>query len=581
VLSGGVGSPKPGDGYQFDGGCTDSHVGVVLQQKEVGQWKALSFYSKKLDAAQRKYSAFDRELLATYLPVWHFRYSLEGRAFMLFTDQKPLTFALRQASDPWTARQQRQLAFLAEFTSDIWHITSGKNVAMDALSRPAEQEQETGAGLAWAEMSPGLHSFIRPGQQPPATALSQAAAAAAVDVGELAAAQHSCPQCQQLIASAYLRVQQCKVDNVSLWCDFRTGQARPLVPPTFRQQIFQALHWIVHPGIRGSWRLISGRFLWEKIADDIGQWCRDCVQCNKGKVVQQPAAPVQPIKLPPQLFVHIHVDLVGPLPCSAASNTHLFTVIDRSTRWMEAILLSSTTAAACAAMLFSGWVARYRVPDVITSDRGVQFVSEVWQHICSRLNIKHKLTTAYHPQANGMLERFHRQLKASLRSREANTDWESHLPWVMLGLRAAPKEDSGLSVAELTFAVTLKLPGELVGALAAATEVLAAELRSDCSSFMPLPLRARWYAEVAGKQLVGLQAAKLVYICRSGVHPALAAKYDGHYGVLEKQDKYFVLQVGDLAEKVMVDRLKPHLGTDPVPPAAPPKHGRLLLKPPL
>jgi hypothetical protein len=149
----------------------------------------------------------------------------------------------------------------------------------------------------------------------------------------------------------------------------------------------------------------------------------------------------------------------------------------------------------------------------------------------------------------------------------------------MLGLRAAPKDDSGVSAAELTFRATLRLPGELVGA-AAATEVLAAELQSDCSSFMPLPLRACSYAKVAGKQLGGLQAAKLVYIRRGGVQPAMAAKYDGPYVVLERRDKYFVLHAGDRAEKVTVDRLKPNLGADPVPPPAPPKRGRPPLKPP-
>jgi RNase H-like domain found in reverse transcriptase len=132
--------PDPAADISLAVDASDSHVGAVLQQKEAGQWKPLSFYSKKLDAVQRKYSAFDRELLAAYLAVRHYGYSLEGRAFTLFTDHKPLTFALQRAKDPWTANQQRQLAFLAEFTSDIRHIAGGKNVVADALSRPAEQE---------------------------------------------------------------------------------------------------------------------------------------------------------------------------------------------------------------------------------------------------------------------------------------------------------------------------------------------------------------------------------------------------------------------------------------------------------
>jgi transposase InsO family protein len=74
----------------------------------------------------------------------------------------------------------------------------------------------------------------------------------------------------------------------------------------------------------------------------------------------------------------------------------------------------------------------------------------------------HKLTTAFHPQANGAVERFHRRLKDSLRARLASSDWPQHLPWVMLGLRAAPREDSGLSAAELVFGAPLSLPGPVI-----------------------------------------------------------------------------------------------------------------------
>jgi transposase InsO family protein len=129
-------------------------------------------------------------------------------------------------------------------------------------------------------------------------------------------------------------------------------------------------------------------------------------------------------------------------------------------RWFEAIPTADISVAGCAAVFFSGWIARYGVPDMVTSDRGVQFVSEVWQSVCRRLAIQHKLTTAYHPQANGMLEHVHRQLKDSLRACAAAADWEAHLPWVLLGLRAAPKDDSGVSAAELAFGSKLRLPAE-------------------------------------------------------------------------------------------------------------------------
>ena len=100
--------------------------GAVLEQR-VGQvWKPPAFFSKQLRTPELKYSTFDRELLALYLSIRHFRLMLEGRTFIAFTDHKPLTFALAKALEPWSARQQCHLAAISEFTTDIRHI-SGKN----------------------------------------------------------------------------------------------------------------------------------------------------------------------------------------------------------------------------------------------------------------------------------------------------------------------------------------------------------------------------------------------------------------------------------------------------------------------
>ena len=94
----------------------------------------LAFFSKKLRQPEKKYSAFDRELLALYLGVRHFRYFLEGRKFIAFTDHKPLTFSMAKASEPWSARQQRQLSYVSEFTTDIRHIHGKDNTVVDTLS---------------------------------------------------------------------------------------------------------------------------------------------------------------------------------------------------------------------------------------------------------------------------------------------------------------------------------------------------------------------------------------------------------------------------------------------------------------
>ena len=89
-------------------------------------------------------------------------------------------------------------------------------------------------------------------------------------------------------------------------------------------------------------------------------------------------------------------------------------------------------------------------------------MSFVWSNVCSILGISRIKTTSFHPQSNGMIERFHRSLKSSLRTRLAGSDWAAHLPLVMLGLRSSPKNDSGLSLAEAVYGSTLSLPGEFL-----------------------------------------------------------------------------------------------------------------------
>jgi cleavage and polyadenylation specificity factor subunit 1 len=96
----------------------------------------LGFFSKKLEPAQQKYSAFNRELFAVYAGIHHFWHMLEGLRFTVFTDHKPLTRAISRVSDPWTARQSRHLAYIAEYTSDIQHVARTANVVADTLSRP-------------------------------------------------------------------------------------------------------------------------------------------------------------------------------------------------------------------------------------------------------------------------------------------------------------------------------------------------------------------------------------------------------------------------------------------------------------
>jgi hypothetical protein len=129
-----------------------------------------------------------------------------------------------------------------------------------------------------------------------------------------------------------------------------------------------------------------------------------------------------PIPIPQRRFSQIHIDLVGPLQ-SISICSHILTVIDRSSKWMEAISLVETSAAACAKALTFSWISRFAVPETITSDRGLQSTSNLWSQLCSMLNIAHRQTTAYHPEST-----------AQSKDCTAAATWADELPFVLLGL---------------------------------------------------------------------------------------------------------------------------------------------------
>lgn len=268
--------------------------------------------------------------------------------------------------------------------------------------------------------------------------------------------------------------------DTTILCDTSTGAPRPIVPLAWRQTVFHAINGLAHPGIRATRKMIAARFIWHGLHKQVGTWVRACIPCQKAKVHRHVVAPLEHGQLPDRRFQRIHVDIVGPLPMSQG-HSYLFTVVYRYTRWPEAIPMADATAVSCARALLSQHIARFGVPTDITSDRGAQFTSSLWTALSQLLGAQLHRTTAYHPQANGIVERFHRQLKAALRARLTGPAWMDELPFVLLGLRSVPKEDLGCASAELVYGTTIRLSGEFFEATSssgpAASELLT-HLRS-------------------------------------------------------------------------------------------------------
>ena len=188
--------------------CDASDVAVrgVLQQFLNGMWQPLSFFSKKLNPAETRYSAFDRELLAVNATIKHFRHNLEGRNFFVNTDHKPLTFVMSSVTERASLQQTRHLAFIAEFTTDIRYVKGETNFVADALSRPSVSAIHDGPVIDYKALS-----------------LDQA------NDAEFTRLRHSTTSTMnfKLLKS---------FDNQLIWCDDTTGRT---LPRNFAEKFFQ------------------------------------------------------------------------------------------------------------------------------------------------------------------------------------------------------------------------------------------------------------------------------------------------------------------------------------------------------
>ena len=534
--------PRPGSPVALAVDASAQHIGAVLQQLEGSTWAPLAFYSRKLSEAEQRYSTFDRELLAAYAAVRHFHFFLEGREFSLLTDHKPLTAALRRTSSPLSARQQRHLSYLAEFTSDIRHLPGSANPVADALSRPSP---------------PSL----------PVASVASAPSPTSLDPLVLSAAQQACAECSALASDPKFRVKA--VDGV-LYA-FSEAEPRLLLPPAFRQLAFREVHGLAHPGIRASRRLMSRRFVWPAMNKDVTAWARECSACQSSKIHRHQRAPADEIPVPHRRFSHVHLDLVGPLK-SSGGFTSVLTLVDRSTRWPEAIPLADTSARSVFSAFIRHWISRFGVPSTITTDRGAQFTSTVWSDLCKELGINHILTTAFHPQSNGMVERMHRRLKDALRAKGASLSWPVTLPWILLGMRMTPREDSALSPSEAVYGSVLSAPSSFLDVRDEPPDGFCHRL-VRLMDHLPLPA-PRHNAAPSSWIDDRLHTASHVFVRRDGHVPPLEPLYAGPYEVLERGPKVFRLRLGSKEDTVSVDRLKPCISSTPVRAASPPRRGR-------
>ncbi|GBM83519.1 hypothetical protein AVEN_238282-1 [Araneus ventricosus] len=221
--------------------------------------------------------------------------------------------------------------------------------------------------------------------------------------------------------------------------------------------------------------------------------------------------------------------------------------------------MSDQLADTVARTLYDGWIARFSVPEIIT-DRGANFESNLFQALTKFLGSCKTRTTAFHPDSNGIVERMHRQLKASIKC-HASMHWSEVLSTIFLGMCACLKDDVGVSLAELIYGQCLCLPGEFFRDFSPPSHMvteadLVQKLRTFARNFRPVRSMHHSSDDYSFVH-PDLQSASHVFIRHHSIRRPLEKPYQGPYKVLRRKEKFFCIEINGKEATVSIDRLKP------------------------
>ena len=189
-----------------------------------------------------------------------------------------------------------------------------------------------------------------------------------------------------------------------------------------------------HCDFNTTYGKISQRYFWSTMYRDVKNFVQSCDTCQRqGKPRKQ--TKIHPIT-PSSLFDRWGVDIVGPLPVTQNGNRYIIVAVDYFSRWPEAQPLKEANANTVANFLYREIICRFGAPQVLQSDRGTHFLNQVIKELTEKFRIKHSLSSPYHPQSNGLVERFNRSLCQGLaKVSETIFNWNEYIQPVLFAYR--------------------------------------------------------------------------------------------------------------------------------------------------
>ena len=368
--------------------------------------------------------------------------------------------------DP-TGRLARWALTLQQYDFEIHHRPGVQNGAADALSR-----RTYGSSKLPNDVPLSLPVPVIDHPCPPSVPLRTLQRQDADLYDIIAYLEHEdLPSTDVKARSLLLSIESYYLDENGLLCHFwspgkrkhQSLRSQVVIPACLRHDVLVSCHddpTAGHLGQIKTYDKVRNRYYWHGMFKDVEHWCRTCIDCAMRKRPRNHhKAPLLPIPVEGP-FDRVAMDILGPLPTTHDGNRYVIVFSDYYTGWPEAYALPSVEAPRIAQLLVDEILARHSAPRTLLSDRGSNFLASIVKSICDIMNTRRTHTTAYHPQTDGLVERFNATLCEGL-SMYVSThqkDWDKHLPMILFAYRVAPNATTGDSPFYLLYGREPHLP---------------------------------------------------------------------------------------------------------------------------
>lgn len=441
--------------------ASDFAIGAVLSQRnDAGKLVPLGYMSRKLSDAECGYGTYDKEALAILEALRHWRMYFVGvqQAVQVHTDHNALRFIAKQKII--SPRQIRWLEELRYYWFEIQHIAGTENTAADALSR--RPDHDIGAADRRIRISERARQRFCALQEN--SNLATAATLAVMQLDEPALFEASIRSTELLdeIRTAYKQDEECM-----RWLDeperyrltVRSGllinsDEQLIIPKSaaLRTKLIHEEHDAGTAGHFGSAKTdarLAAKYYWRNRAVDANTYVGSCTYCqaSKSRTKRMPGL-LQPIEIVPKKGHTITMDFVGPLPRTARHNDFLLVIVDQFTKraWYCPLSINAT-AKSVARIVFDRVVRSQGLPRKIISDRDAKFTSDFWQELWTKCGTRLAMSTAYHPESDGLTERQNRTVLDGLRtySNAKGTDWDLHIGALEIAYNSSVHASTGMT----------------------------------------------------------------------------------------------------------------------------------------